>query len=70
MQTADFSMSGTELCGFIWAGQFGLAEILTVGVFFTKILNIDKITKEKMNAIKESKSKSDMNEEITKNSTP
>ncbi|NVM19350.1 MAG: MFS transporter [Candidatus Lokiarchaeota archaeon] len=38
---------------FFWLCVILMAEIVTIGVFFTKILSIDKITKDKMKAINE-----------------
>jgi len=54
---------------FFWLCVIAMAGIITIGIFFTKILSIDKITKEKMKIINEPKSKIDLNGEITKNNT-
>lgn len=43
---------------FFWLCVISMAVIVTIGVFFTKILSIDKITKEKMESLNDSKSNS------------
>jgi len=54
---------------FFWLCVISMAVITTIGVFFTKILNIDKITREKMKIPHESKTVSEVNGEIASNTS-
>jgi MFS family permease len=44
---------------FFWLCVILMTVITTIGVFFTKILNIDKLTSEKMNSLETVKNRTD-----------
>ena len=48
---------------FFWICVILMGVIVTIGVFFSKILSIDKITKDKMNAVSETKIIAEVSEE-------
>jgi DHA3 family macrolide efflux protein-like MFS transporter len=68
MITSGFFADLLGIYAFFWLCVIAMAGIVTIGVFFTKILSIDKITKEKMKPIHESKPITEADGEITNNS--